>query len=49
MSGSDEERIQDILEITISLQILVAKGEGFFFGGITHQAFKTNFLTTLLT
>lgn len=49
MSRSDEERIQDILEIAISLQILVAKGEGFFFEDITHQAFKTNFLTTLLT
>ena len=26
MSRSDEERIQDILEIAVSLQILVAKG-----------------------
>ena len=37
MSRSDEERIQDILEISISLQMLVAKGEGFFFEDITHQ------------
>ena len=37
MSRSDEERIQDILEIAVSLQMLVAKGEGFFFENVTHQ------------
>ena len=37
MSRSDEERIQDILEISISLQMLVNKGEGFFHEDITHQ------------
>lgn len=37
MSRSDEERIQDILEIAVSLQILVAKGEAFFLDDITHQ------------
>lgn len=37
MSRSDEERIQDILEIAVSLQILVARGEEFFLEDITHQ------------
>lgn len=37
MSRSDEERIQDILEIATFLQILVAKGEAFFLDEITHQ------------
>lgn len=37
MSRSDEERIQDILEISISLQILVDKGESYFLEDITHQ------------
>lgn len=37
MSRSDEERIQDILEIAVSLQILVAKGEAFFLDDITQQ------------
>jgi uncharacterized protein with HEPN domain len=37
LSRSDEERIQDILEISVSLQILVNKGEGFFLEDITHQ------------
>jgi uncharacterized protein with HEPN domain len=37
MSRSDEERVQDILEIAVSLQILVEKGEEFFLADITHQ------------
>ena len=37
MSRSDEERIQDILEISEYLQILVNKGEDYFFEDITHQ------------
>jgi hypothetical protein len=37
MSRSDEERVQDILEIAISLEILVAKSEEFFLEDITHQ------------
>ena len=37
MSRSDEERVQDILEIAVSLQILVEKGEEFFLADITLQ------------
>ena len=37
MSRSDDQRIEDILEIAISLQILVEKGEEFFLADITHQ------------
>ena len=37
MSRSDDERIQDILEISISLQLLVNKGERSFLEDITHQ------------
>lgn len=37
MSRSDEERIKDIIEISETLQILVAKGEDYFLEEITHQ------------
>jgi len=37
VSRSDEERIQDILEISENLQILVNQGEDYFLEGITHQ------------
>ena len=37
MSRSDEERIEDVLEISKFLQILVNKGENYFFEDITHQ------------